>query len=118
MYRIAKKFPFSAAHQMPKLPPTHKCARLHGHNYTVEVILESATLNEVGFVRDYAELDALRDYINEKFDHRHLNDILGDDKTTAEHLAHHFYEWCKTQWPEVSAVRVSENINSWAEYRA
>jgi len=117
MYRIAKKFSFSASHQIKKLPPTHKCARLHGHNYGVEVILESAALDEVGFIRDYAELDSLQDYIKEKFDHRHLNDILGDNFTTAEHLARHFYDWCKTQWAETSAVRVSENINTWAEYR-
>ena len=118
MYRIAKQFTFSASHQIKKLPATHKCSRLHGHNYVVEVTLESGTLNDVGFIRDYAELDALQNYIKEKFDHRHLNDVLGDDFTSAEHLARHFYDWCKQQWPEVSAVRVAESAHSWAEYRA
>jgi 6-pyruvoyltetrahydropterin/6-carboxytetrahydropterin synthase len=117
MYRIAKQFTFSASHQIKKLPATHKCSRLHGHNYGVEVILESGVLNDVGFIRDYAELDALQSYIKEKFDHRHLNDVLGDDFTSAEHLARHFYEWCRAQWPEVYAVRVSESAHSWAEYR-
>ena len=117
MYVIAKKFPFSASHQIKNLPPTHRCARLHGHNYTVEVELRSETLDEAGFVRDYSNLDALRDYITEKFDHRHLNDVVGEDKTSAEHLARHFYDWGKAQWPEVSAVRVSENVNTVAEYR-
>lgn len=117
MFIITKHFPFSASHQIPKLPSTHRCSRLHGHNYTVEVELRSETLNEIGFVRDYSELDALKNYIDEKFNHRHLNEVVGDDFTTAEHLAWHFYDWCKTQWPEVSAVRVSENINTCAEYR-
>lgn len=117
MYRIAKKFTFSASHQIKALPASHKCSRLHGHSYTVEVELQSPTLNNVGFIRDYADLDGLRDYIMEKFDHRHLNDVVGDDFTTAEHLARHFYDWCKNQWAETSAVRVHESANTWAEYR-
>ena len=117
MYRITKKFAFSASHQIAALPPSHRCARLHGHNYVVEVELQAGTLDEVGFVRDYTELDALRDYIAATFDHRHLNDVVGDDFTSAECLARHFYDWCKAQWPEVCAVRVSENVNTSAEYR-
>ncbi len=117
MYRIAKKFSFSASHTIPGLPAGHRCARLHGHNYTVEVELAAADLDVVGFVRDYTELNALKDYIEMEIDHRHLNDIFGDDKTSAEQLAKYFYDWCKAQWAETTAVRVSENINSWAEYR-
>lgn len=35
MYRIGKRFMFEAAHHLPDLPEGHKCARLHGHSYTV-----------------------------------------------------------------------------------
>jgi 6-pyruvoyltetrahydropterin/6-carboxytetrahydropterin synthase len=117
MYKISKEYHFSASHQLFQLPDDHPCARLHGHNYVVEVELQSETLNAVGFVRDYRELDALKIYIDEKFDHRHLNDILGDDCVTAENLAKHFYDWCKAYWPEVIAVRVRETPKSTAEYR-
>jgi 6-pyruvoyltetrahydropterin/6-carboxytetrahydropterin synthase len=117
MFIIAKSFHFSASHVLQGLAPDHPCSRLHGHNYVVEVELRSKNLNLTGFVRDYHELDALKNFIDEKIDHRHLNDVLGDDATTAEHLAKHFYDWCKTRWPEVSAVRVSETPRSWAEYR-
>lgn len=117
MYRIAKKFTFAASHQIPSLPPEHCCARLHGHTYTIEVEMKSAQLDRVGFVRDYGDLLALKKYIDETFDHRHLNDILGDEKTTTEYIARHFYDWCQSRWPETSAVRVSEGSDSWAEYR-
>ena len=117
MYRIAKEFHFSASHQLSHLPADHQCARLHGHNYIVEVELESETLDTHGFVRDYRELDALKRYIDDKLDHRHLNDVLGDDCITAEQIARHFYDWCKKCWPEVSAVRVKETPKSCAEYR-
>ncbi len=117
MYRIVKEYHFSAAHQLHQLPPDHPCARMHGHNYVVEVELCSETLNKYGFVRDYRELDALKEYIDNKLDHRVLNDVLGEDCVTAEQIAKHFYDWCKVKWPEVTAVRVKETPRTVAEYR-
>ncbi len=43
MYTIAKRFTFSASHVIGGLPEEHPCARLHGHNYEVEVVLQSTT---------------------------------------------------------------------------
>ena len=117
MFRITKEFHFSASHQLSRLPATHQCARLHGHNYIVVVELGSDALDELGFVRDYEELSILKRYIDDSFDHRHLNDVLGHDAVTAEYLAKHFYVWCKTRLPETSCVRVSETPKTWAEYR-
>ena len=116
MFRITKEFAFSASHQLEHLPPEHQCARLHGHNYIVVVELASPTLNADGFVRDYHDLAALKAYIDDHFDHRHLNDIL-DVVPTAENMARHFYEWARARWPEVTAVKVSETPKTWAEYR-
>lgn len=117
MYTITKEFHFSASHQLKALPVTHQCARLHGHNYVVVIELKSQDLTAHGFVRDYLDLAPLKAYIDERFDHRHLNDVLGDDMVTAERLAKHFHDWCKARWPEVSAARVSETPKTWAEYR-
>ncbi|MGQ0526449.1 MAG: 6-pyruvoyl trahydropterin synthase family protein [Alphaproteobacteria bacterium] len=117
MYIIAKSYHFSASHILPLLPESHPCSRLHGHNYVVEVELQSKDLDETGFVRDYRELDALKVYIDAHIDHRHLNDLFGDNGTTAECVAKHFYDWCKVRWPEVTAVKVQETARSWAEYR-
>ena len=117
MFRITKEFHFSASHQLSRLPATHQCARLHGHNYIVVVELAANALDEFGFVRDYEELSVLKRYIDDSFDHRHLNEVLGHDAVTAEYLAKHFYEWCKAKLPETTAVRVSETPKTWAEYR-
>jgi len=117
MFRITKEFHFSASHQLTELPADHQCARLHGHNYIVEVELSAADLNEHGFVRDYHELAPLKRYIDDELDHRHLNDVLGHNWVTAEFLARHLYEWCQARWQEVTAVRVSETPKTWAEYR-
>ncbi|WP_045392264.1 6-pyruvoyl tetrahydropterin synthase family protein [Falsirhodobacter sp. alg1] len=117
MFRITKEFAFSASHQLMDLPPEHQCARLHGHNYIVLIELSARDLDANGFVRDYGELAPLKSYIDDRFDHRHLNDVLDDPMVTAEKLARHLYEWSAARWPEVSAVRVSETPKTWAEYR-
>ena len=116
MYRITKEFHFSASHVLDHLAPDHQCARLHGHNYVVVVELAGPELTADGFVRDYHDLGALKTYIDETFDHRHLNDVL-DVHTTAENLARHFHDWCRARWPETAAVKVSETPKTWAEYR-
>jgi len=116
VFRISKEFHFSASHRLEHLSEDHQCARLHGHNYIVVVELAAETLNNDGFVRDYGELKVLKAYIDEKFDHRHLNDVL-ELPTTAENLAKHFFEWCQSQWSETSSVRVSETPKTWAEFR-
>jgi 6-pyruvoyltetrahydropterin/6-carboxytetrahydropterin synthase len=116
MYTITKQFHFSASHQLDTLPPAHPCARLHGHNYIVELVLQAATVNEHGFVVDYLDLKAFKNYLDEELDHRHLNDIL-PFPTSAENLARHLYQWARERWPEVTAVRVSETPKTWAEYR-
>lgn len=116
MYTITKQFSFSASHQLDHLPEDHPCARLHGHNYVVEVVLQSVELDERGFVRDYGDLDMLKTFIDEELDHRHLEDVM-DAPTTAENLARFLYDFAHGLWPEVMAMRVSETPKTWAEYR-
>lgn len=116
MYIITKQFSFSASHILENLPEGHKCARLHGHNYVVELVLEGRELDASGFVRDYGELAPFKTFIDEKLDHRHLNDVI-DGPTSAENLSRFLYEQSRSLWPEVAAVRVSETPRTWAEYR-
>ena len=117
MYTIANRFAFSASHTIGGLPPQHPCARLHGHNYEVELILRSPVLDGVGFVRDFGELAIVRDFIAATLDHQHLNEVLGHDRTSSEVISRWLYDWCKPRLPEVVAVRVSETPCTWAEYR-
>jgi 6-pyruvoyltetrahydropterin/6-carboxytetrahydropterin synthase len=116
MYRISKQFHFSASHQLNGLAPGHKCARLHGHNFIVEVTLQRTDLDGRGFVLDYGDLKPLQVYIEERFDHRHLNDLI--EQPTAERIAQYLYEMAKTLWPNMDSIvmRVSETPNTWAEY--
>jgi 6-pyruvoyltetrahydropterin/6-carboxytetrahydropterin synthase len=107
MYKINKKFSFSASHILDQLPNDHPCARLHGHNYVVNFHLKSKTLDAYGFVKDYRELQFVQRYINNALDHQHLNNII-PGHPTAEHIAQFLYNRFKPEIPELYAVEVSE----------
>jgi 6-pyruvoyltetrahydropterin/6-carboxytetrahydropterin synthase len=117
MYQIAKDFHFAASHMIDGLPLNHPCSRLHGHNYTVTVLLEADELNAVGFVRDFRALDEIGDWIKAHLDHRHLNDMRGLPTTSSESLARWIFEQWRGSFPELVAVRVSEAPRTYAEYR-
>lgn len=121
VYRIGKRFNFEAAHWLSGLVEGHQCGRLHGHSYTVEVVLEATELSGPGFVVDFGELAPLKRHLDEHFDHRVLNEV-GDGEPTSENLAKALFEWCSAHipFPEgavIAAVRVSETATTWAEYR-
>lgn len=119
MFRITKEFQFSASHRLDHLPQDHQCARLHGHNYIIQLEL-SAGLNELtaaGFVRDYGDLSDFKKWIDAELDHRHLNDVIPDRNPSAENMAMWIYTVWSERFSEITAVRVSETPKTWAEYR-
>lgn len=98
------------------MPPGHKCSRIHGHTYTVEVQLASDRLDSADMVCDYGDLDGLGDHIAAALDHRDLNEALAV-QPTCERIAEHLFHWCQHNLPAgplVTAVRVSESPRSWA----
>jgi 6-pyruvoyltetrahydropterin/6-carboxytetrahydropterin synthase len=121
MYRIGKRFTFEAAHQLGGLPDGHKCARLHGHSYSVEVVLAAAVLSPPGFVADFGDLAPVKGHLDEDYDHQNLNGVL-DSEPTSENLARVLFDWCTANLSlpagvTVAAVRVSETATTWAEYQ-
>jgi len=122
MYMLAKTFRFSASHQLLQVAEDHPCRRLHGHNYTVTVVLSAESTDAVtGMIVDYHDLAPLKSYIAAHLDHRHLNDVslLNGSEPTAENLAHCLYEWCHLNcvWgPLVTTVYVSETADTFAAF--
>lgn len=117
MYKISKEFAFSASHILGGLPEDHPCTRLHGHNYVITIHLKAENLNAAGFVKDYRELDIIKKYIDDKLDHRHLNDIFSFNPS-AENIAKYLYDTFAAMVPEIYAVEVSETPKTSAIYEA
>jgi 6-pyruvoyltetrahydropterin/6-carboxytetrahydropterin synthase len=119
-YRIGKRFRFEAAHCLSGLPEGHKCRRVHGHGYGVEIILTADQLAPPGFVTDFSDLAPVKRYLDEHLDHQVLNDVLPVEPTSenlARFLAEWFIEHVEPTIPgRLLAVRVSETESSWSEY--
>ncbi|WP_334149437.1 6-carboxytetrahydropterin synthase QueD [Hyphomicrobium sp.] len=113
--RITATYSFEAAHWLPHVPDGHKCKRMHGHNYKIEVAVRGP-LDERGFVVDYAELDAVVQPIIDRLDHRCLNDIPGLENPTSEILAIWLRDRIKASLPAFSPeIKVWETPRYCAE---
>jgi 6-pyruvoyltetrahydropterin/6-carboxytetrahydropterin synthase len=120
MYTISKEFPFSAGHHLHGLPEHHPCSRRHGHNYTIIVELSNTELNKNGFVQDYNDLNPVKEFINNVFDHRYLNDLCIAypllEQPTAENIAKTLYDIFKPQFPLLLSISVKETDKTLARY--
>lgn len=83
---IAKRFTFDAAHRLENLPADHKCNRLHGHTYTVELEI-TGPVQANGFVIDYQVIADAWAPLHELLDHRYLNEVHGLGVPSTERLA-------------------------------
>ena len=55
---LRKTFQFEAAHLLPHLPKSHKCRRLHGHSFKVEIVVAGECDPKLGWLMDYADISA------------------------------------------------------------
>ncbi|QIS22178.1 6-pyruvoyl trahydropterin synthase family protein [Nocardia terpenica] len=90
-HTIEKTFDFAASHELRNLPAGHKCARNHGHNYTVTVMWTADELDSAGMVTDFGDFAPLGRHLADTFDHRLLNDIV--EQPTSECLAEYLGQW-------------------------
>jgi len=115
--RLVKSFQFEAAHRLPNVPEGHKCARLHGHSFHVEIEIEGPVDPGMGWVMDYADLSALVKPILAELDHDYLNEIEGLENPTSENLAIWIWERLKPGCAWLSRITIAETCTSRCEYR-
>ncbi|OGI61554.1 MAG: 6-carboxytetrahydropterin synthase QueD, partial [Candidatus Muproteobacteria bacterium RBG_16_60_9] len=84
---IFKVFSIEAAHHLPNVPAGHKCRRLHGHSFRIELRVRGPVGADSGWVQDFADLGAAFDPLFQRLDHRCLNEVPGLENPTSENLA-------------------------------
>ena len=114
---LRKTFQFEAAHLLPRLPESHKCRRLHGHSFKVEIVLVGECDAKLGWLMDYAEIKAVFSPIWEKLDHHYLNEIRGLENPTSENVAAWIWQQLKPNLPLLVEVVVAETCTAQAVYR-
>ncbi|EDN70679.1 6-pyruvoyl tetrahydropterin synthase [Beggiatoa sp. PS] len=107
MYKIIVKIKYEYAHRL--LHHTGKCRHVHGHSGEAIIELASNTLNDNGFVMDFADVKTpLKKWINQFWDHAYLanesdpllpafksenmNIYTFPEEPTAEVMARHLFE--------------------------
>lgn len=113
---IFKIFTLEAAHRLPNVPDGHKCSRLHGHSFRVELHINGPVDPHSGWVMDFAEVKRIFKPLYEQLDHHYLNDIEGLENPTSENLA--IWIWNQTQplMPLLSEVVVHETCTAGSRY--
>lgn len=114
---LRKTFQFEAAHLLPKLPEAHKCRRLHGHSFKVEVVVAGDCDPELGWVMDYAEISKAFKPLWEQLDHRYLNDVAGLENPTSEMIAVWIWNHLKPSLPLLTEIVVAETCTARCVYR-
>lgn len=114
---IFKVFHIEAAHRLPNLPPEHKCSRLHGHSFRVEIHVSGEVDPTLGWVMDFADLKSRFEPLYRQLDHHYLNEIEGLENPTSENLAAWIWDRLKPELPQLTKVVVAETCTSGCIYR-
>ncbi|MFM1767657.1 MAG: hypothetical protein RJA22_186 [Verrucomicrobiota bacterium] len=114
---LRKTFQFEAAHLLPRLPKSHKCRRLHGHSFRVEIVVCGELDPKLGWVMDYGAISDAFKPIWRRLDHHYLNEIPGLENPTSENLAAWIWKRLHRRLPLLTEVVVAETCLSRCVYR-
>ena len=114
---IFKSFRLEAAHRLPHVPAAHKCARLHGHSFRVDVHVRGEVDPHTGWVMDFSDIKRAFQPIYDQLDHHYLNDIPGLENPTSEQLARWIWTRLKPRLPALYQLTVHETCTSGCVYK-
>ena len=121
MYLTTVYATFSSAHYLRGY--SGKCENLHGHNWKVEVTVETDTLDQAGMGMDFSVLRRTTGDFLSALDHKVLNELppFREMNPSSENLAHHIFAGLQGKIDDdrvgLRSVKVWESETSWAEYR-
>lgn len=116
-HRLERSYRFEAAHFLPQVPAGHKCARMHGHSYRIEIAIEGELDAARGWVMDFADIDEHVSPLVKQLDHQVLNEIEGLVNPTSELLARWWWQKLAPVLPGLCEVIVAETATSRCIYR-
>ena len=113
MYELTVRGKFSAAHALREY--AGDCARMHGHNWSVEIVVRAESLGPDGLAVDFRDLKSVLDETLSQLDHRYINEVPPFDEInpSSEHIAKWLFERMSAELDglgvRLARVRVGEN---------
>lgn len=117
MVEITREFTFEAAHHLPPVGPDHKCFRLHGHLFRVEVHVAGELDPAMGWVMDFGDLARLGREVIGRLDHSVLNDLPELGVPTSENIARYLFRELSRRIPGLAGITVHESPASRCTFR-
>jgi 6-pyruvoyl tetrahydropterin synthase/QueD family protein len=115
---LTKEFTFEAAHRLPHVPADHKCYRMHGHGFRVEIAVAGEIDVKLGWLVDYADIAAVVEpIIRNELDHRTLNDVPGLENPTSEMLCVWLWQRLHPRLPGLVSIVVHETCTARCTYK-
>lgn len=113
---IFKEFTIEAAHRLPNVPVGHKCGRLHGHSFRIQIHVRGAVDPNLGWIIDFADIKTAFKPIEELIDHHYLNEVEGLENPTSENLARWLWQRLRPVLPLLSKVVIQETCTTGCIY--
>ena len=120
MYELKIKADFSAAHNLRGYKGV--CEDLHGHNWHIEVYVQSSVLNNIGLLLDFKDLKGYTNEVLDTLDHKYLNDLesFKEINPSSENIAKYIYDELtgkvNTEDIKITKVTVYESKSSSASF--
>ena len=119
MYEIIIKAEFASAHNLRDYDGL--CEALHGHNWKVDIVVESETLDKTGLAIDFKILNAAASEIVNDLDHTYLNDHreFKEKNPSSENIAKYMFDELKSNLPDnvkMKKITIWETDNAAASY--
>jgi 6-pyruvoyltetrahydropterin/6-carboxytetrahydropterin synthase len=120
VYDLSIETQFSAAHQLRGYKG--KCEELHGHNWRVQITVNSDRLNDIGLAIDFHELKAMAAEVLSSLDHSFLNEVFPftEINPSSENIARWIFESMKKKLSgytcNIASVTVWESETASATY--
>ena len=68
---LTRSYRFEAAHRLPMVPPDHKCHRMHGHSFVIEVTVAGPVDPHMGWLVDFGDITkVVEPILKAELDHR------------------------------------------------
>jgi 6-pyruvoyltetrahydropterin/6-carboxytetrahydropterin synthase len=107
-FELTKTWHFESARHLTGVPPEHRCSRVHGSSFTVEVTVAAPLDPVTGWCVDFDDMEQQWRRLHEVLDHRLLNEVEGLENPTTEHIAAWILDRLKFAGADLTKVAVAE----------
>jgi 6-pyruvoyltetrahydropterin/6-carboxytetrahydropterin synthase len=111
--QLIRTLRFSAAHKVPDWPE-ERGQRVHGHTYTIDLVVEGEPDEDTGWLVDFGEIRRAFDSVAGELDHQLVNDVPGLESGKRGAIADYIYKHLQPRLPLLKKVVV--RVDSEQEY--